>query len=65
MFALGNLLVNVLSIGQSFACSNPAEYVGFLGAIKILNTTLLGGEVKPAVPSCKFYFMLKNVTSTR
>jgi hypothetical protein len=36
--ALGGVMVNVLAIGSKVRCSNPAEYDGFLRAIKIRST---------------------------
>jgi hypothetical protein len=37
-----------------FAGSNPAEAVGFFRAKKIPSAPFFGGEVKPAVPCCRF-----------
>jgi hypothetical protein len=54
-------VVIVLTIGQRFEDSDPAEKDICLIAIKIRVTTSFGGEVKPWVPCVK---MLRHVTHT-
>jgi hypothetical protein len=59
MVALGDLVVIVLAIGPKFAGSDPAQDDGFLRAIQICSTTSFGGEIKQAVPCCKFSLLVK------
>jgi len=49
----GGLEVACWPLVPKFACSHPAEAVGFLGQ-KILSTPSFGGEVKPSVPCRSF-----------
>ena len=50
----GGLVVSMLASGTKFAGSNPAEAVGFLQGVKILNMPSSGGEVKESVPCPSF-----------
>ena len=50
----GGLQVACWHLVPKFACSNPAESVGFFRAKKILSKPFFGREVKPFVPCLIF-----------
>ena len=54
----GGLEVASWPLVPTFAGSQPAEAVGFLGRKKIFSTPSFGGEVKPSVPCRSFTYLL-------